>query len=106
MLIEGKDTTSILRVVTSQSSPVTEATALPRIQQYLGNQRAAEAVEREFKQLKAKAKITYQGEFASAESGAATPANEPAKAVAIDAAPAEKSPASTSIEKGVAGLMK
>lgn len=100
VLIDGKETLTILHVVASQSSPVTEAEALPRIQQFLGNLRAADVVDREFKKLKAKAKITYQGEFASAGSDTLKPVNIPAATTA----PEEKSPANISLEKGVAGL--
>lgn len=101
MVIDGAEATTVMRVVASQSAPVTEAAALPRIQQYLGNQRASEAAASEFKQLKAKAKITYQGEFANADGTAAAPAPTPAKPAAAAAKPA---PAATNIEKGVAGL--
>jgi EpsD family peptidyl-prolyl cis-trans isomerase len=97
LVVDGPETTTVMRVVASQSAPVPEAAALPRIQQFLGNQRAGEAAEREFKQLKAKAKITYQGEFA--EGAATTP---PPKAAAP--APEQKTPANASMEKGVAGL--
>jgi len=65
LVIDSVQSTTVMRVLASQSVPVTEAAALPRIQQFLGNQRAAEAAERELKALKAKAKITYQGEFAA-----------------------------------------
>ena len=101
LVIEGKETTTVMRVVASQSSPVTEATALPRIQQFLGNQRAGEAASNEFKQLKSKAKITYQGEFAEAEGTAPAPAKDAAPAAPAAAA---KPQASTNIEKGIAGL--
>ncbi len=74
LVIDSVQNTTVMRVLASQSVPVTEAAALPRIQQFLGNQRAAAAAERELKQLKAKAKITYQGEFAAAGSGAAATA--------------------------------
>lgn len=107
MIIEGPETITIMRVVASQSAPVTEAVALPRIQQFLGNQRAGEAAASEFKQLKAKARITYQGEFASVDAGAAAPATAAtanAPVAATPAAPAPKPAANTNIERGVAGL--
>jgi len=99
LVIETPQNITVMRVVASQSSPVSEEVALPRIQQFLGNQRAGEAVEREFKQIKAKAKITYQGEFVKTETE--TPA--PAAKAAVPAA-SEKSAANASMEKGVAGL--
>ncbi len=54
-----------MRLAGAQSAPVSEEAALPRIQQFLGNQRAAEAAKQELKTLKANAKITYMGEFAA-----------------------------------------
>ena len=99
LVIETPQSITVMRVVASQSSPVTEAAALPRIQQYIGNQRASEAAAAEFKQLKAKAKISYQGEFANAES---TPPTPPVP-VAADVT-AKKPATDTSMEKGIAGL--
>lgn len=104
MVIDGAEATTVMRVVASQSAPVTEAAALPRIQQFLGNQRAGEAAASEFKQLKAKAKIVYQGEFANADGSAATPAPVKPAAPAAPAAAKPAPAASTNIEKGVAGL--
>jgi len=97
LVLENGPNVSILRVVTSQSSPIAEAAALPRIQQYLGNQRAAKAVAAEFKALKAKAKIEYQGEFAGA-------AAAPVAAVPAATTPAAAPSGTTVIEKGVAAL--
>lgn len=104
LVIETAQNVTVMRVMASQSAPVAEATALPRIQQFLGNQRAGEAAAREFKQLKEKAKITYQGEFVTAESDAAKPAAASAPVAPVAATAAEQKPASISIEKGVAGL--
>ena len=93
-----------MRLAASQSAPVTEAVAIPRVQQFLGNQRAGEAAASEFKQLKANAKITYMGEFAET-AAAPTTAGTPATAPANTPAPvADKKPTTTNIEKGVAGL--
>lgn len=122
VVIESPQSTTVIRVVASQAVPVTEAAAQPRIQQYLANQRGAEAAVNELKQVRAKAKITYVGEFASAEGAAAaapqaaapaapaaamTPA-EPAKpgeaAMPAAATPETKPAVSSTIEKGVAGL--
>lgn len=80
LVIDSVQNTTVMRVLASQSVPVTEAAALPRIQQFLGNQRAAAAAERELKQLKAKAKITYEGEFAATGSGTASTAPTDAEA--------------------------
>jgi EpsD family peptidyl-prolyl cis-trans isomerase len=96
LVLENGASITVMRVIASQSAPIAEAAALPRVAQFLGNQRAAQAAERELKELKAKAKISYQGEFAHAADGA------PAVAATTTpvAAPADKS----AIEKGVAGL--
>lgn len=111
LVLDNAQSITVMRLVASQSAPVPEAQALPRIQQFLANQRAAEAAERELKQLKEKAKITYVGEFAdaaqaSAPAAAATPAPAtPAPAAAPAAAPkAAGAPDNKAIEKGVAGL--
>ena len=82
--------------------PVNETAALPQIQQFLSNQRKAEAAAQELKQLKAKAKITYMGEFANSEGSAAAPQAATAPAPADVSAP--RPPTDAAIEKGVAGL--
>lgn len=65
VVITTPQTITLLRVVSSQRSPVDEATALPRIEKFLSNQRAGEAVAANFKQLRANAKISYEGAFAA-----------------------------------------
>lgn len=95
LVIETPQNTTILRVIASQPAPVNEAAAQARIQQFIGNQRAGEVVSEEMQQLRAKAKIVYQGEFAGADvppAAAATPA------------PKSEASKSKAIEKGVAGL--
>ena len=98
LVLKNGSGATVMRVVASQSAPVGEAAALPRIVQFLGNQRAAQAASSELAALRAKAKISYLGEFAGAAADA-TPAT-PAKQAAAGPAPAGK----TAIEKGVAGL--
>ncbi|MDE2367197.1 MAG: EpsD family peptidyl-prolyl cis-trans isomerase, partial [Betaproteobacteria bacterium] len=78
LILQGPQSITVMRLVASQSAPVSEEVALPRIQQFLGNQRASEAAKQEFKTLKAKAKITYMGEFGDAGTSAAV---QPAAAV-------------------------
>ncbi|MEO7938756.1 MAG: EpsD family peptidyl-prolyl cis-trans isomerase [Burkholderiaceae bacterium] len=78
---------TVLRLVSSQSAPVTEAAALPRIEQFLANRRGAEAVTAAIKDLRAKTTITYMGDFASGANGAATPA-QPIGAITADPAAA------------------
>ncbi len=101
VVMEAPQAITLLRVASSQSSPVAEAAALPRIEQFLNNKRASEAVAANIKQLRAAAKITYMGEFAKAE-GAAALATTPAAPAPAEPAPAANS--KTAIEKGVAGL--
>ena len=74
----------VLRVAASKAAPVTEAQASPRIMQFLFSQRSSEAVVKDMKLLKEKAKVEYVGEFATsaAEAGAKAKAAADAKAKA------------------------
>lgn len=102
-LIDGPQQAFVMRVVASQAAPVDEASAKPRIQQFLQNQRSSKAVADEMKKLKETAKIELVGDFAKTiEAPAAQPAAPVAAAPATPAS-AEK-PAANAIEKGVAGL--
>ena len=78
--------TLVVRVLASEAKPVDEATAVPRIQQYLANRRNSDTIAREMKALREKARIEKLGEFAD---GSAPAAN------AID---------DKTIAKGVTGL--
>lgn len=126
LVLEDGKAITVMRLVASQSQPVDEATALPRIQQFLGNQRGGEAAAREIKQLRDKATISYLGDFAPVAAAAApaaapaSPAAAPVAAPAVSPAAAPTtvpatSPAAASseksatapanaLEKGVAGL--
>ncbi len=64
MVVQNPQGFNVIRVASSQSAPVPEANALPRIEQFLANQRGAEAVSQAVKDLRAKATITYMGDFA------------------------------------------
>ena len=88
-VIDGAQGYTVLRVVSSQSAPVPEASALPRIEQFLLNQRGAEAVSKNIKELRAKATITYLGDFAQPRGSAGNPAaaQPSAAASAVGAAP-------------------
>ena len=126
-IIQSPQGYTVLRVVSSQSAPVPEANALPRIEQFLANQRGAEAVAKNIKELRAKASVSYMGDFAQAagtvntaapaQPAVAPTASAPAAAAATAAtaatapaapaaplAPAPDSKTKTAIEKGVAGL--
>lgn len=108
LILQSPQSITVMRLAASQSVPVSEETALPRIQQFLGNQRAAEAAKQEFKTLKAKAKITYMGEFADAGTNAAAQPAATASERSANNGSAPKSSASAAadaaIEKGVVGL--
>lgn len=78
---------TVLRVVSSQTAPVTEAVALPRIQQFLANQRGAEAVAKAIKDLRTSTPITYMGDFAPGPAGAASTAASSQPPGAISAEP-------------------
>ena len=79
----------VIRLGASKSEPVDEATAAPRIQQYLLNRRVSEAIAKELKQLRSQAKIEYVGEFAdtgaAAEASAKAESDAKAKAMAAKA---------------------
>jgi len=62
-LIETGNGVSIFRVIASQTIPVDEATAAPRIMQFLFNQRASEATAAEMKKIRDRTEITLLGEF-------------------------------------------
>jgi len=83
----------VIRVVASKPAPVDEATAAPRIQQFLFNRHSGELIVKEMKRLKDKAEITYAGEFAegveAAKARAKAEAEAKAKAEASAKAKAE-----------------
>ncbi len=99
-VIETPQALTVVRIAQSQSQPVTEAQAVPRIVQFLANQRNQEAAAKELKRLKEKAKITYEGDFATAAASGAPAAKLP------DAPKATDTPAATdaNMEKGIKGL--
>lgn len=102
-VIDNPQGNTVVRVVSSQQAPVAEAAALPRIEQFLINQRAGEAVAANIKQLRSTTKITYMGEFeGSAAAAPAAPAPTPAPAEPTPAASEDKT--KSVIEKGVSGL--
>lgn len=101
MFIEAPQGFTVMRVAASQRAPVDEATAKPRILQFLQNQRAQKMAQEEIARLKGTAKIEYLGEFV----GGAVPAAPVKPAPAAPAKPAEGDKAAASnLEKGVAGL--
>jgi hypothetical protein len=99
MVFETPQTVTLLHLTSSQLAPIDEATALPRIEQFLANQRAGEVVAANIKKLRADTRITYMGEFAKAEGSA--PA---AVLVTTSQTAAADDKTKAAIEKGVAGL--
>ena len=83
----GGGRSQVIRVVASKVDPVDEATATPRIQQFLFNRRSSELIANEIKQIKERAKIEYLGEFAGG--AAAAEGKAKAEAEANAKAPAE-----------------
>jgi len=81
---------TVLRITSSQAAPVTEEAALPRIEQFLMNQRGAEALSQTMKRLRAKATVSYSGDFA--------------KTAPPTAAAADTSNAGSAVEKGNGAL--
>jgi EpsD family peptidyl-prolyl cis-trans isomerase len=75
----------VIRVVASKADPVDEATATPRIRQFLFKRRSSEVIAKEMKQIKEQAKIEYVGEFAggAAAEEAKVKAEAEAKAKAL-----------------------
>lgn len=73
-VFEERGGIQVIRVVASKAAPVDEASAAPKIQQFLFNQRSAEAITREMKRIRDGAKIEYVGEFAMTAAEAETKA--------------------------------
>jgi EpsD family peptidyl-prolyl cis-trans isomerase len=105
---EGGGRFEVIRVTAATPAPVDEATAAPRIQQFLFNRDLNEAMGREMRRLKAAAKIEYLGEFADD----AAAAKSTAKGKVADTEPVAPENDSSkrsqllqqNIEKGVRGL--
>jgi EpsD family peptidyl-prolyl cis-trans isomerase len=103
IVLEAPRAFTYVRLAGSQSAPIGAEAAAPRIEQFLTNQRATEAVAASVKQLRTSAKISYQGEFAKPLDGAAaTPATAATPAPA--ATPDKPSDDKAAMDKGVKGL--
>jgi hypothetical protein len=79
------DRYQVIRVVAYKTEPIDEASATPRIQQFLWNRRTSEVIAKEMKKIREQAKIEYMGEFAEGAAATATKAG-------ADAAAQERSP--------------
>ena len=56
---------TMLRLLASRTEPVSEALALPRIDQYLGTQRTVAALTAHMQDLRSKTQVVYRGAFAT-----------------------------------------
>lgn len=98
-LMESEGRLDVVRRVASKPAPVDEATATPRIEQFLFARRSGEIVAEEMKRLKSKAKIEYVGEFAQdAPKAAAAPVP------AATGKSADAGAGAGNVEKAVRGL--
>jgi len=104
LVLEGPQTITVMRLAGAQSAPVSEEVALPRIQQFLANQRAAESAKQELKTLKANAKITYMGEFADSDTPQAIAGSPGTSPTDPGAPPRAASSTGAAVERGMAGL--
>jgi EpsD family peptidyl-prolyl cis-trans isomerase len=102
LLAQTPQAITLIHLASSKTVPVDEATALPRIEQFLGNQRANETIAANMKGLRQSAKIEYMGEFAKSDA----PAAPVASATASQPTPAAKAEdqSKKELEKGIAGL--
>ena len=91
MFVAGGGAQRVVYLVGSKDAPLSEAIAVPRIQEFLFNRSSREAVAKEFKAMKDTAKIEYVGEFevSAAEAAAKAKANAEAKAKKIAEAKAK-----------------
>lgn len=89
----------VIRVLAAKVEPVDEATATPRIKQFLVNRRSSEVIAKQMRQIKEQAKIEFVGEFAG---GAAAP-QEKIKAGVDDKAGPPAAPGASAEAEGRAG---
>ncbi|EYC51959.1 peptidylprolyl isomerase [Hylemonella gracilis str. Niagara R] len=98
IVLTSESTLTLLQLLASQSIPVSETVAFPRIAQFLSNQRITEAVTRDLQELRSSTKVVYVGEF-----------SQPAATEQPPSLPEQRPSASTetprtALDKGVAGL--
>lgn len=91
----------VYQVMEAQTKPVDQAEALPKIMAFLANQRAAKAVEAEFKRLREGARIEYVG---GPDKAVQAPAATPEQLVEKQAPAAGPVLTSEEVAKGVTGL--
>lgn len=97
-VLEAPNNLTVVLVVSSQRLPIPKAEALPRIEQFLFNQRTNELVSARLKELRAATSVAYLGEFAQdAAAPNVTPNAVPSAAPSADP---------QAIDKGVAGIQR
>jgi EpsD family peptidyl-prolyl cis-trans isomerase len=101
LMVESPQGITLIRIAASQSAPVAEAQALPRIEAYLANRNNAQAMAEKFKELRASSEISYVGDFVKTEAPAAVAAAAPLGAASE---PSADEKAKANLEKGIAGL--
>ena len=99
VVLPSRQTVTLLRIVSAQSAPLSAADAAPRIEAFLANQRMAQAVASNLKQLRGTTKIAYLGDFAKSNDPALSTSGSTKPAAATNPATPQ-----TAIEKGVAGM--
>lgn len=110
IVFETPQAITFWRLVRSEAAPVTEALALPRIEQFLSNQQSRVEIFNTMKRLRESEKIVYMGEFATetkTDAAAGSPAVSPTTKPTGDAATANATPeekAKATMEKGLQGL--
>jgi len=102
LVLEAPRAVTLLRLASSQSMPIPEAAALPRIEQFISNQRATEAVAARIKHLRESSKIEYLGEFTAPGTAPASAAPDAPASSTVAPANADLTP--SVIDKGVAGI--
>jgi len=101
LMVESPQGITLIRIAASQSAPVSEAQALPRIEAYLANRNNAQAMAEKFKELRAASEISYVGDFVKTDAPAAVAATAPLGAASE---PSADEKAKANLEKGIAGL--
>lgn len=102
LLVERPQGILVMRIAASEQGAIDQATATPRIQVFLSNERGQKAIEADIKKLRDDAKIEYQGEFASLP---AAPASTALPESGKNPSPGGEAAAVVpGLEKGVAGM--
>lgn len=102
-LIETQKFLTLMRIVASESAPVPETLALPRIAQFIMNQRINSAVAANLKEQRSTNKVQYLGEFVNA-SLATAETNVFALSSPIQQEHPSAETKRRAVEKGVTGL--